>query len=438
VLAADLSIATLRLFLICFTPHCGSFDCRGTTVPNKPFLLISLAAFFLFGGYESVRSPSNTLFQRAYGADNFALVMSALPLVLIVVVSGYNLLLTRLKPKRTLLVISLGSALVLVALHSAITAGFAFATALLYLFRETYITLIVEQYWSYLDSIQEESAAKKFNAIFMGTVSVGSLCGGLLVAEYAQTFGTLNLVLFAAASTLLAAVFANWALRVSGEPVEEAAAEKQDSNLGLSAFKTIPTLRHLFGLVVCAQVVSTVLYLVFQHELQNALPSADAQTAYSGMFYARLNVVALVFQFILAPLFLRRLAPKVVQMGIPCVHLAGMLAIVVWPGLITASIAFALFKSLDYSLFRASKEILYIPLPYEARYRAKEWIDVVGYRMSKGGTSAILVGLNKLGLASAGLYPAAVISACTAWLFFTRKLTAPEPAPEPTLEPQPA
>jgi len=193
--------------------------------------------------------------------------------------------------------------------------------------------------------------------------------------------------------------------------------------------------------VVSAQVVSTVLYLVFQHELQKALPSPDAQTAYSGMFYARLNVVALVFQFILSPLFLRRLQPRHVQMGIPCIHLLGVAAIFMWPGLVTASIAFALFKSLDYSLFRASKEILYIPLPYEARYRAKEWIDVVGYRMSKGGTSAILVGLNKIGLASAGLYPAAILSACSAWLFFTQKLTAvpatvrePE-SPDPFSEP---
>ena len=46
-------------------------------------------------------------------------------------------------------------------------------------------------------------------------------------------------------------------------------------------------------------------------------------------------------------------------------------------------LAFALFKTIDYSTFRAAKEILYIPLSFDARYRAKEVIDVFGYRFGK-------------------------------------------------------
>ena len=47
-------------------------------------------------------------------------------------------------------------------------------------------------------------------------------------------------------------------------------------------------------------------------------------------------------------------------------------------------------KAFDYSLFRAAKEILYIPLSYDARYRAKQVIDAFAYRFSKGATAGVL------------------------------------------------
>ena len=59
-----------------------------------------------------------------------------------------------------------------------------------------------------------------------------------------------------------------------------------------------------------------------------------------------------------------------------------------------------MFKALDYSVFKAAKEILYIPLPFAARYRAKEVVDVFGYRLSKGGVSLLIefVGPGRVGL----------------------------------------
>ena len=52
--------------------------------------------------------------------------------------------------------------------------------------------------------------------------------------------------------------------------------------------------------------------------------------------------------------------------------------------------AFLLFKAFDYSLFRAAKEIFYIPLSFDARYRAKQVIDSFGYRFAKGGSAGVI------------------------------------------------
>ena len=38
-------------------------------------------------------------------------------------------------------------------------------------------------------------------------------------------------------------------------------------------------------------------------------------------------------------------------------------------------------------MFSAAREMLYMPLSFEARYMAKEVVDVFGYRLGKGGTA---------------------------------------------------
>ena len=68
------------------------------------------------------------------------------------------------------------------------------------------------------------------------------------------------------------------------------------------------------------------------------------------------------------------------------------------PSLQTGALAFLFFKAFDYSIFRAGKEIFYIPLSFDARYRAKQIIDSFGYRSAKSG-SALIIAL--LGLAKA-------------------------------------
>ena len=56
----------------------------------------------------------------------------------------------------------------------------------------------------------------------------------------------------------------------------------------------------------------------------------------------------------------------------------------------SAGLAYMAFKVIDYSVFRAAKELLYIPLSFDRRYRAKELIDVFGYRFGKGGMSLLV------------------------------------------------
>jgi AAA family ATP:ADP antiporter len=107
----------------------------------------------------------------------------------------------------------------------------------------------------------------------------------------------------------------------------------------------------------------------------------------------------------------------------PLIHLSAITVAIISPSVLTVGIAFFLFKAFDYSLFRASKEVLYVPLGFDERYRAKEIIDVFGYRTGKGASSVGIVMMQKAGIVMGSLYLPIALIATAAWLALIFPLT---------------
>jgi ATP/ADP translocase len=77
-------------------------------------------------------------------------------------------------------------------------------------------------------------------------------------------------------------------------------------------------------------------------------------------------------------------------------------------------------KSMDYSLFRAAKEILYIPLGVKEKTQGKAVIDILGYRVAKAFASGILLAVTSLGFESA-VVPVTFFGICC-WGFLTTRV----------------
>ena len=117
-----------------------------------------------------------------------------------------------------------------------------------------------------------------------------------------------------------------------------------------------------------------------------------------------------------APLLLHALPLRVTHALIPLIHLGTCLALLLHPTLGTGALAYMTFKGLDYSLFRAGKEILYIPLSFDMRYRAKEVIDAFVYRFSKGVMGGLTEGAGLLLALPGQAYPAVAMVAAVGLL----------------------
>ena len=385
--------------------------------------MMATAALFTLAGYEFIRSASTVLFKSAYGAENLPLVMAAMPVVVFFGVALYGWILSHLGPRRTLLVTSLGSAIVIVCCYLVLLTGSKEITPVLFLFKELYIVLLIEQYWSYINSSISSSTAKKINGPITGIAGIGGAVGGTLVAMSAESLGTESMILMAAFALLPAALVSNVAYRFFGEP-EAPPKSESHGHLALSLFRENPTLVSLIAIVLSSQVIAAVLDFKFQSLLSLEFAgNPDKETAFQGSFWGTLNTSVLVLQFLITPLLLSFVALRWVHLMLPLIHLIAISAAIIEPSVFTVGLAFFLFKAFDYSIFRGAKELLYVPLGFDERYRAKEVIDVFGYRSGKGVSSAVIVLLQKAGVLVTNYYLAVGFAMAVLWLALVFPLT---------------
>jgi AAA family ATP:ADP antiporter len=383
---------------------------------------IGVAAGFLFCGYEFIRTTSNTLFKESapigYGKEALPYIVSIVPFGVLLMVYGYGQLLTRQGPRRTLLVTSLLSGLGIAACYIAIRAGFRPARGILYVLREAYVVLLCEQYWSFLNSRLGTAAAKNLNGPICGLGSLGSIFGAKMVALYSVQLGTVSMIAFGAAAIVPAALLSDLAYKRCGEPAATSAEPvRKHDPMALSLFRSNRLLVLLLLIIFSTQTMAAVLDLAFQGRLQDAIPAVDAQNAYQGNFWFEVGLAAAFGQFILCPLLLRVLPLTVVHLIMPLVNL--WYCVLAWrqPSLQSIGWAYLSFKVMDYSVFRAAKEILYIPFSFDVRYRAKEVIDVWGYRFGKGATGWLIALLKSTGsVVTDATYSAMACGAAAVWL----------------------
>lgn len=370
-------------------------------------LLAGFSALFTFAGYEMVRSPAESIFLSYFSASYKPYALSLVPLVMWLFIYFYGIILSYLGPLKAMAVSMLFSAVSFSSfyflLNSHPSAALAFS---IFIFKEAYVVIISEQYWSYINSVLIEEESRIFNGPVAGLGALGSLVGGWFVSRYVGIFKTDLYLLFSGLCLLPALVLFYTAYRRSGEPqpsAEEAGGRK--GHLHISILWENKTVLYIALMIFTTQVVATLFDINFTGFVKEGIPDKDLRTAFLGDFWMKVNIASFSMQFLLTPLLLRRASVKFVLVAVPLVHIITSVFIILKPGIFSAGLAFLLFKSMDYSIFRAAKETLYIPFSYDTRYRAKQVADAFTYRFSKGFTSVVMSLTDMLSRLSAAAFP---------------------------------
>lgn len=393
----------------------------GYSRKERLFVLFAmLCGFFISAEYAVVKPICHSIFLSQYGAKLFPLLwLIAIPVNLLLV-SVYNRFVFALGCFRTLLFSTLFSVAIFTFsafyLHKIACLPF-----LLYIFKDIYIMLLFQQLWSVIHSTVPQARAKYLYGIFYGTGGLGAILGSLIPGFFSVRFGSQTLLLitpvFAALLTLCYALV----LRMRDNFTPE---HKGSNRGGLSLIKRSKVLQIILLLVVFMQVSATILEFQFHQVLQVELPVQDVRTAFLGKLFGVVHTVNTFLQFAGTYLIVHYIGLRRAHLMIPLFLGAGAAGYVFIPSFALLSYNYGMVKSFDYSLFSIMKEMLYVPLKVEEKFKAKAFIDVFAYRSSKAFASLILL-----------LIPSGMLLSCSLVAIFlfwfvviARGLTTPQTA----------
>lgn len=356
-------------------------------------------AFLVLFSYEIARPAAESLFLERHGKEELPRVWLFVALGATAAVALYGRFAARVRLLRLFAACSALSAASLVPLQLAWAAEMPGAAYLLYVWKDVYIVVLVEIFWSFANTVYPLKAARWIYGLFCAAGSVGSAVGARTVQALAAGPGTEG-ALWLVVPTLLVVAAATLVMdRVLGPTAAPAAPEKARPSLrdGLRLLTGSRYLTLMLGLILVVQLVVTLVDYQFNGVVEQAFPDKDQRTAAMGLVYEWIAYGSLALQ-LATGLVIRLAGVERTLIGIPLIIAGSVVALAVAPVFAVAAAAKVAGKAFDYSLFRATKELLYLPLPYAEKTRGKAVVDMLTYRVAKGGVALLLNGLVALGI----------------------------------------
>lgn len=382
--------------------------------------LMAFSAFFCFVSYELFRSSSESVFLSLYLAKDKVYALALVPLVVASIIFLYSKTIDKKGPfKATVFSFLLAIVLMFVFYYGCVKKVSVFVFSVL-VFKEAYIVVLSEIYWSYINSILTLKEAKVLNGYIAGFGAGGSVLGGYLVVKLVGRFGTEALFMVSGGFLIVALMLIFFAYRKTAPSFNRQTYNSAFSSV--SCIKNNEILKTLFITVFISQVFSTFADLNFTHHLKKEISIKDIRTEYLGSFWTMVNIFSFTFQFILTPILLRNLSPSKVLSLIPLIHIFSTLYSLIKPSLFSSSLVFFFFKSFDYSVYRSAKETFYIPFDAQVRFKTKQIIDAFNYRFAKGFISVLLSVFNSLKIEIISFLMPLSLFITSVWFFLLKRL----------------
>ncbi|GBC60430.1 hypothetical protein DENIS_1382 [Desulfonema ishimotonii] len=352
------------------------------------FLLIIMALYHL-------KPASRSLFIESLGADRLPHVWIGTGLTMMLFIPFYNRMVVRISRFRVVLGTCLAISgllvifrLLLITPTQAVSAGF-------YIFVDILGVVLVEQFWSLTNSIYSTDEGQRWYGMVGTGGLVGGVLGGVVSAFIIRQTALQTPDLLLVAGGIILTIFAlTWVMDRFGLYCEVDRPEP-DPRPAKNGWRVLGKSRYLFliaAILLLAQLASPLIDYQFLKTVEEAYPEREARTAFLSMFFSLMGTVSIGVNLGLTPLFHRKLGAIAGLLVQPLMMSLCAFGFLVHPVLFWGGASKISDRGLSYSINRASKELLYIPVDPVLIYQAKAWIDMFGYRMFKVfGSFVILI-----------------------------------------------
>ena len=277
------------------------------------------------------------------------------------------------------------------------------ASFALYVVKDVHIVLLIETFWMYANLACPPHRARQVFGLFCAAGSLGSASGarGTRTLLTSGDWTAPEVMGVALVALVVLAIGALALDRVVGRTARAAATARSAEAqapwwTGFAEVRRNGLVRWVLVLVVVTQLVTNLLDYRFNRILETTLHDREARAAAASLVYEWISYGALLTQLLTGPV-LAWLGLRRTVLLLPWVVGGATAALVLAPRLFTASLAKVVNKTMDYGWFRATKELLYLPLSPAVRLRGKAVVDILGYRGAKALASLLVLGIAKAG-----------------------------------------
>jgi AAA family ATP:ADP antiporter len=359
-------------------------------------VVLALAYFFLLMlGYYLLR-PLRESMGIAKGADKLPWLMTGTMFAMLLVNPAFAALVSRLPRRRFIPAAYRFFAVNLLVFfllfkflpgHGGSALGYAF-----YIWLSVYNLFVVSVFWGLMtDLFQEEAARRLFSLIAVGG-TVGAIAGAALSDALARgVFLGLSLPirLGPAGMMLLSAVFLELATRCVSALAnvcrlgDRPGGPREPGPGLLTGLRLIVQSRYLAG--ICAYVLlftitSTLLYLQQGSIVAAAFSDQQARTSAFARIDLYVNLLTLTAQVFFAGRFIGKFGLRPALVLLPALTIAGFGALWAWPFFAVVALVQVVRRGLHYAVDRPAREMLYVPLGPDEKYKSKPFIDTFIYR----------------------------------------------------------
>jgi len=377
--------------------------------------------FLIITALYHLKPASRSLFISTLGSANLPYVWIATAVALGLIISLYH----RLVARHTRINVVLGTCAIIIGCllvfytqlnNSGFLPAFAF-----YVFVDMLSVILVEQFWSLTNTIYDTEAGRRW----YGLIATGGLLGGVVGGSMSSALitqlqlDTTDLLLVAAGIIAVLMLLTLLMGRLGLYTEHVGVRNHNDSNSG--QWRTILRHRYLFLIaliLLLAQMVEPLVEFQFMKVVEASISDREARTAYLGSFFSLLSGVAIGINLLITPLVHRWLGALGGLFVQPLTVIAGSFWYMTQATLQAGAFLKISDRGLSYSINRASKELLYVPIDPLLIFQAKAWIDMFGYRLFKVLGSVLILLLTQWlpWSISAGQLSWLVLAVCLAWL----------------------
>jgi len=365
--------------------------------PEEVFSALSMFFYFFLVTSPAyiIKPVRDSLYLHWLGAERlpFAYLLTA---ALIGFIVTLNSRLLRSTKRNVFISLSLGFfCLCLILFWGLFKLEWKWLSIVYYFWSDIFLITSITQFWMYVNEIYNPHQARRLVGFFVSGGLLGGVVGSIITSLLSSKIGTENLLLICPVLLVLCIVIVNNVQKyipLEKEKDEEPELKTKKEKVGyLESFNVFKGNRHLMliaGIMAVTIIVTTLIDFQFKTVIQYSFGgNVHKMTSVLGTFFSVLLIFSYFLHILLTKRILKNFGLLLGLMIGPVFLLGGVLVVFAVP--LGAMIIWALLvkgtdKSLSHSLTQSVRELLYIPVPQNIKFKAKPFIDMFVNKFAKG------------------------------------------------------